>query len=339
MGSGLGTDRALALTDCMAFMIMRIASSIALMMLCANAQAWAADGPTWVSVDLSPGLSALGLPLYPIHARALVVRLPEELRGRTIYMFGAEGKAVCALTEQGIMKVGLKPLRTEIVAGTSGVMGSIWSLTTLKQSGYIFVSGRAAKAECGTFKVDLNAGTMRSILSGPLPRCGGGGGAVSPDGMRMVRYSEGNLELTELESGAVRRIGGFGGGTKWDAVRPEAMDFAEFDWMHRASWSPDGTWISVVDKRYRIVLIDAGNFDRRRVLGAAVRFSSAAWSPDSKYLVVAEDNDLLRSGSIKAVNIETGKWMKIKKNPYSAAPHRYIGVLDASIGKNASPLE
>jgi hypothetical protein len=254
-------------------------------------------------------------------------------------MFGAEGKAVCALTEQGIMKVGLKPLRTEIVAGTSGVMGSIWSLTTLKQSGYIFVSGRAAKAECGTFKVDLNAGTMRSILSGPLPRCGGGGGAVSPDGMRMVRYSEGNLELTELESGAVRRIGGFGGGTKWDAVRPEAMDFAEFDWMHRASWSPDGRWISVVDKRYRIVLIDAGNFDRRRVLGAAVRFSSAAWSPDSKYLVVAEDNDLLRSGSIKAVNIETGKWMKIKKNPYSAAPHRYIGVLDASIGKNASPLE
>jgi hypothetical protein len=157
--------------------------------------------------------------------------------------------------------------------------------------------------------------------------------------MRMVRYSEGNLELTELESGAVRRIGGFGGGTKWDAVRPEAMDFAEFDWMHRASWSPDGRWISVVDKRYRIVLIDAGNFDRRRVLGAAVRFSSAAWSPDSKYLVVAEDNDLLRSGSIKAVNIETGKWMKIKKNPYSAAPHRYIGVLDASIGKNASPLE
>jgi hypothetical protein len=104
----------------------------------------AADYPAWLAADLNPDPPTPEFALFPIRGPRLIVPLPESLRNRTISVFGAEGKAVCALTARGIIKVEFNPLRQEIIPGSSEV-SSIWSLTVVRESGHVFVSGLAAR--------------------------------------------------------------------------------------------------------------------------------------------------------------------------------------------------
>lgn len=323
----------------MAAEMVRIACSIAFLTTSyAGVPCRAADRSNWVAGDLNVARPVPEIALLPMHGPVLVVRLPEELRDTKIGVFGAEGKAVYGLTDRGILKVEFNPLRKGIVPGTSGVL-SIWSLTVLRGSGHIFVSGEVGNTGCGTYEINPKAGTMQAVLAGPLPDCGGGGGVVSPDGHRIVKYRDGGLDVKELRGGEVRRIDGFAKNKPEHGMAEfPAMDFSEFNWMWRAGWSPDGRWISMVDKKSGIVVIDADNFDRWKHLGRTTAYE-AVWSPDSKYLLVAGDDPLLTWGSSKAVNVNTSKWIKIRNPHLYTARHRRIGMFDASVTEAATPLE
>jgi len=295
----------------------------------------AADYPAWLAADLNPDPPTPEFALFPIRGPRLIVPLPESLRNRTISVFGAEGKAVCALTARGIIKVEFNPLRQEIIPGSSEV-SSIWSLTVVRESGHVFVSGLAARGGCGTFEIDPRAGTVRTILAGPLPHCGGGGGAVSPDGKRIAKYKDGKLELADVKGGAVRVIGGFGESMTGGGPGPGHLDWADINWMYRAGWSPDGRWISLATRGDRIVLIDSGSLERRRNLGPSVGQVSMAWSPDAKYLLAAQPDSLFFNGSLVAVDVETGRRFKIKGTHHNLTGRGPIGWMDPSIARSAT---
>jgi hypothetical protein len=264
--------------------------------------------PAWDAAYVDP--DTWSLILLSVPGAKSVVQLPGGLRHHLIRAFGSDGTGVYALTARGILKVQFNPLRQEIVPGTAE-LGILWSLTVVKQSGHIFASGMASGV-CGIFEIDPVAGTMRTVDDGAYPLCGGGGGVVSPDGTRAVRHVHGSLQVTELSTGAVRQIPGFGTPAKNNEGHPiSAWDDAM--WMNRTRWSPDGRWISVVDENKRIVLVDSGNLAHRKHLGSS--FAGAEWSPDSRYLLVGKTEFRCALSlfffSLEAIDVETGKRSKI----------------------------
>src|ERR1700730_16568465 len=162
-------------------------------------------------------------------------------------------------SDRVIREIEFGPARQRIIPGSVG-LGTIWHLTVSQTSQMILVSGLSQrKGECGTFEIDPETGTTRTLLAGAYPNCGGGGGAVSPDGKRALTYAGKMLSLIEFETGVVQAITGVGG-----------IGLKEITWSGDVTWSPDGRWISAILDHGKILLIDSQDTSRRKNLGYSV---------------------------------------------------------------------
>ncbi len=252
---------------------------------CAGLQALGA-AENFSAAVIHPGDKGLVLTLYPMTGTALDAPLPAGLpREVTVNAFWTTGNAIYVQKadqpSEGIIKIEFQPLRKSIVDGTAG-FSTIWNMAVLP-SGRIVVSGISKiRGECGTFEIDPIAGKERTLLAGPFPDCGGGGGAISPDGRRVVSYSGKELSIIDLGDGAVTRINGIPAGQ---------LSHSDVTWSHKASWSPDGKWISVFLKNRDILLLDASDTSKRTNLGPS-EGPPAVWSPDSKHLLVSKSDCL-----------------------------------------------
>jgi hypothetical protein len=151
------------------------------------------------------------------------------------------------------------------------------ALTRTQESGQIFVSGilqTAHGTECGTYAISgLDGEPPRALLAGAFPECGGGGGAVSPDGTEVLGYSGGNLSRINLKDGTVDVVVGVRGLGRGDVA-----------WSRKVAWSPDGRWIVALVNR-RILLIDVQERGRPRDLGGSGS-GTVSWAPDSRHLLL-----------------------------------------------------
>jgi hypothetical protein len=261
--------------------------------------------------EIHPGDDGPLLTVFPVVGPKLSVLLPAGLpRSVTVNGFSPDGKAVYVqksdLSPDGIIKVEFKPARRTVIPGTAG-LGTIWNLTASQPSGRIFVSGVSeTRGQCGTFEIDPGAGSIKTLLTGRFPDCGGGGGAVSPDGTRALSYSRKELSIIDLATGTVQAIKGV---RSHDSERDVA-------WPYRAAWSPNGRWISTTVGD-QILLIDATDTSRRRRLGPSGG-PIVVWSPDSTYLLLSKSELrctlTLYFDSLEILNVRTGKRTIIKSS-------------------------
>jgi hypothetical protein len=187
-------------------------------------------------------------------------------------------------------------------------------------AGRIFVSGiNKGQGGCGTFEIDPDAGTLQTLLAGAFPDCGGGGGAISPDGKRVLSHAGQELSVRDLETGSIEVIKGIPGG-------PNQYDVT---WPFKATWSLDGRWISTI-VRDRVILIDATNTSRRRNLGPGS--VPVVWSQDSKYLLLSTSQlrcaPSLYFESLESVEVQTGKRSVIKSSRCEVGPG-WFGWIDS----------
>jgi WD40 repeat protein len=284
-----------------------------------------AASPSFCAAYIHPGDHGPALTLFPMEGPEVSISLPAGLsRNLRVNAFSPEGKAVyvqnASRSSDGIRKIEFKPERQSIIPGSVG-LGPIWHLTVAQPSGRIFVSGISGsgrKADCGTFEIDLNAATFRTLLAGLYPDCGGGAGDISPDGKRVLRFSGKELSVVDLETGDVRAIKGVGRGLSQEQVT----------WSRKIVWSPDGRWISAILSHNKIVLIDATNMSQRRNLGASGN-GPVEWSPDSKYLLLSKSE--LRCfeyfESLQTLDVETGRRSTIKSSHCKIGPG-WVGWID-----------
>jgi WD40 repeat protein len=256
-----------------------------------------------------------GLILLPLKEPEVAVSLPPGLPGDFApIVFSPDGKAIYGQSlrpgpGEGIIKIEFRPTRQSTVRGSSG-FGSFSSLVVLPPPRGILISGfskLAGNGECGTFEIDPEAGTFRTLRAGIYPECGGGGGAISPDGKYGLHFGmtidsdvkkRSHLSLVDLETGAVQAIG---------------------NGISGATWSPNGRWIGAVQNGSdggSVVLIDANSTKRRRNLGRT-ESSAVAWSPDSKYLLLARPAEL-RCGSylssLEVIDVQTGRRSRVESS-------------------------
>ncbi len=276
----------------------------------------AADSPSLCAAYIRPGNNGPLLTLFPADGPQVMIPLPGGLPGSlTLNAFGPDGKTVYVqkadLSFEGITKIEFKPARQSLVPGSAG-LGTIWHLTVSRSGGQIFLSGiDKDRSGCGTFRIDLDTGTFRTILVGAYPDCGGGGGAISPDGKHILSHEGQELSVRDLETGSSEVIHGVPGG-------PSQYDVT---WPYRATWSPDGQWISTV-LGDRVILIDASNTSTRRNLGRAS--VPVMWSQNSKYLLLPAPQlrcaPSLYFEGLQSLDVQTGKRSVIKSSRCEVGP-------------------
>ena len=88
--------------------------------------------------------------------------------------------------------------------------------------------------------------------------------------------------------------------------------------LQQDTWSPDGKWSFYTRVRGILVLTDARDPARRRVLG---RRRAEAWSPDSRYLLLEKSQwrcgiyfDVEGPGTLEMVNLESWKRLTIQSS-------------------------
>ena len=281
--------------------------------------------PSFCAAYIHPGDHGPALSLFPTERPEVLIPLPAGLPvDLRVNAFSPDGTAVyvqnASRWSDGISRIEFKPARQSVIRGSVG-LGAIWHLTVSQPSGRIFVSGFAQggrKAGCGTFEIVTNVGTLRTLLAGDYPDCGGGGGDISPDGKRILSFSGNELTVVDLDTGDVQAIKGVAGG----------LSQREVTWSGNVIWSPDGKWITAILDQSRIILIDAANTTRRRNLGASGN-GPIEWSPDSKYLLLSK-SELRCSAyfkSLQIIDVETGKRRVIKSSHCKIGPG-WVGWID-----------
>jgi len=108
--------------------------------------------------------------------------------------------------------------------------------------------------------------------------------------------------------------------------------------LSRATWSPDGKWIAAIEwNRKRLILLDGNDPSHRRDVGSTLE---AAWSPDSRYLLVWTLH-FLRCGigidveppaSFEVLEVATGKRSLIRSSQCQLIQGP-IGWVSSDIGK------
>jgi hypothetical protein len=163
---------------------------------CREQSAWGASA-SFCAAIIDSAHNRPVLTLFPMAGPKVTVSLPADLPRRlTVNAFSPDGKAAYVQQSDrpsdGILKVEFQPATRNVVPGTIG-LGTIWNLTVSQPSGRIFVSGISKTVgQCGTFEIDPRAGVFKTLLLGPFPDCGDGGGTVSPDGKRILCYTTRN---------------------------------------------------------------------------------------------------------------------------------------------------
>jgi len=233
--------------------------------------------------------------LFPWAGTASRVPLVAGLAGNFNYRATSpDGHALYGVAPRedygGLKKLEFNPVRLTVVPGSAG-LGYITSITVSPATGKIFVSAstrRDGKLECGDFEIDPAGGPFRALRLGIAPGCEG---PVSPDG-RLGLHTDGDrLSMMSLATGGSTLLGS---GLKW------------------ATWSPDGRLIAAVlvsSGRNSVVLIDVGNPEKKRGLGAAE--GPILWSPDSKYLLLEKPQvscwATLYGTSLLVIDVASGK--------------------------------
>jgi len=287
-----------------------------------------ADSPSWDSAWIHPGSNgAPVLTLFPLAGRKTTLDLPGGLPPNlTLNRFSRDGRAIyvqrASEPSAGVIKIGFKPLRETTLPGSVG-LGTVWHLTELPGAADFAVAGISTNPrECGTFEVDTNTRVLRTLMSGPYPSCGGGGGEVSPDGKRAARFANQKLVLNELGTGSVHVI---------DGIESRASE-SDASWIRNVAWSPDGRWISVVTDEGKIILVDSDDTNHRRNLGPS-RGPFIVWSPDSKHLLLLKSEFrcalYLYFESLEILDVETGKRTTIKSSRCEVGPG-WVGWIDAA---------
>ena len=214
--------------------------------------------------------------------------------------FAADGRSLYAVTGESLIRVDFKPVRYTPVRGTQGF--SIRDYAVTPDGSKVVISGHhreGTTGKCGVFEITVSTGSVRYVLADDCAyHWSWMDLAVSPDGNRAVaEYGNSNvdhnyrLDLIDLVIGTTKSLG--------DLIRP--------------AWSPDGKWIAAIEwNRRRLILLDARNFSNRRNMESTI---DAAWSPDSRYLLVWTEH-LLRCGifldvdapsSFEILEVATGK--------------------------------
>jgi hypothetical protein len=299
--------------------------SIIFALKCADLEAVGANTVTFCPALIHPGSKELVLTLFPIVGPKLMAGVPVGLPASvTVNAFSADGRAIYMQEAddrplEGITKIEFRPVRKTIVPGTEGFR-TIWNLTVLS-SGLILVSGNSKiRGECGTFEIDPIAGKARSLLAGPFPGCGGGGGAISPDGTWVLSYSREYLSIVNLRDQTIHSIDGI----------PGRAVHSDVTWPHNATWSPNGKWISVTLKNRDILLVDTSDTSKRKNLGTTDG-PPAIWSPDSRLLLLSKSESRCSQyeyfQSLEAIEVATGKRQIIHSSHCEVGPG-WFGWLD-----------
>jgi hypothetical protein len=291
---------------------------------CLHLQIANAAAPSFCAAYFHPDGDGHLLTLFPTDGGEVMVPLPPGLPRGAGAIFGPAGKNIYVVNgssfhPEALREIQFGPLRESVVPGTAG-FGAIWHFTVAQPSGHIFISGALhplalpplrTDPECGTVEIEPDTGAQRKVLAGHPPGCGGGAGAVSPDGKRAITYSGGELGVVNLEGMAIQPIKGLG-----DRIGPNEVRWGSLDGTH-VTWSPDGKWITIILDR-KLMLIDASDTSRRRRLGS-LNNGTCVWSPDSKYLLLGKSH--LRCAlaygffeSLEVLEVATGKRTIIKSS-------------------------
>ena len=295
--------------------------------VCCGLQSARAASTTFCAVYIHPGDTGPVLTLFPTDGPQLTVPLPTKLPlNLRVNAFSSDGKAIyvqnASRWSDGIRKIEFNPARQSVIPGSAG-LGAIWHLTVLRPSGTILVSGISEKGgntECGTYEIDPDAGTLRTLRAGAYPNCAGGGGAISPDGKHILSSTGEELSVIDLSTGAVEVVEGLGAG----------LGQRDVTWRSEVSWSPDGRWIAAILNHSRIVLIDATDTSKRKNIGAAGN-GPLEWSQDSKYLLLLKSElrcaTSLYFESLQVLEVATGKRQLIKSSHCEIGPG-WLGWMD-----------
>lgn len=208
---------------------------------------------------------------------ALASRLGRTLfgpNGKSLYGTNASSVQEGVIRESpGLSRIEFQPARSSLVPGTGSFNIKSFALTARQDK--LIISGSrhdGAARECGIFEIGLPDGNTRQVLKSDCRyQWSWDKLSLSPDGAQAIATVGSNtdhdlhLELIDLAHGTAKSVG------------------SEF-WM--GVWSPNGKWIAMLgDRNYSLVLIEPGNFSRRRSLGSTSRIRPE-WSPDSRYLLL-----------------------------------------------------
>ena len=243
--------------------------------------------------------------VFPLDEETFSIRLPFALGP---FAFSADGKvlygeamgepqqrrsAPSPAPSPRLYKIVFNPTLVSPVEGSEGLR-PIYSIAVSRHQDKIVISG-INETSCGIFELNLSQGKLKRVLDNPDCLLPGSEGylaawltiSLSPDGQKAVAIRKHRLELIDLTHATVRALGGG---------------------FVKAAWSPDGKWIAALQdngSEMRTVLMDTSSFVERRILGE----SNVEWSPDSRYLLAAKDDDHCAHnfGTLEAMDVETGK--------------------------------
>jgi hypothetical protein len=237
---------------------------------------WLEGQTQFVPANVTVGKPSHDLRLFPKDGTAAVINIQFPL---WIVKFAGDGRSLYASLpidqrtklKPSLVRIDLNPVRTTEVTGTQGFTINDFAVT--QDGSKVVISGRhpeGAFERCGLFEITVSTGVARQVLTAECNyRWSWTDLAISPAGDRAVAnygntHTDHNyrLDLIDLAHGTTKSLG--------DLSRP--------------AWSPDGMWVAAIEwRRERLILLDARDFSRRRNMGSTI---DAAWSPDSKYLLV-----------------------------------------------------
>ncbi len=192
--------------------------------------------------------------------------------GKTLYSTAGEIHDLTELTKvtPGLFRIELGSKRVSDVSG-SGDFTFLSNIAISARQEDAVIAGKHwndGRAVCGVFSLNLLDGRARQILDGEdcddaLTRTDI---SLSPDSKYAVAIHRRSLELIDIASGVVQKLG---------------------DGFMKVAWSPDGKWIAAAKYsvlQANIVLFDGKTFTARKTLASSIVLR-VLWSPDSRFLL------------------------------------------------------
>jgi WD40 repeat protein len=226
--------------------------------------------------------------VFPIEGEAFSVSLPLVVApfaftgdGKTLY--GAVNSLKTLAGTERLSRIQFNPTRTSPVAGSSRLTQVYSVAVSQHQDKLVVVAGLKEKLGCGIIELSLLDGSLKEIVFDASCQPSDAPSHweylnLSPDGKRATAYRRHMLEMIDLASGTIQRLG---------------------ERFMEAAWSPDGNWLAALEasRTGRTILMDPNTLEARRSLPR----SQCQWSPDSLYIL--QDH----GGTLQAIEVATGR--------------------------------